>query len=174
MKMTDNSRHDFVDLIVKQLVKELPDSGAEAIEPIARFSRLSTFLRKPVMEAVGGQNDLSEAEFNVLAALRRSGPPYHLAPSLVSRSMLFTSGGLTPVLDRLENRGLIERKPDVDDRRKLKVGLTKAGLELHTRALKSYVEISKKLTGVLTKDQLVQLNDLLRILMLTFEDPAVE
>lgn len=173
MKASKKSHRDFVDSIIEQLVEELPEAGAEAIEAIARFSRLSTFLRKPVVDSVA-RHDLSQAEYNVLAALRRSGPPYHLAPSKVSRSMLFTSGGLTPVLDRLESRGLIERKPDEADRRKLKVGLTQAGLLLHARALDSHVEISKKLTRVLSPDQLEQLNELLRIMMLTFEDPGVE
>lgn len=167
------SRTDFVDLIVERLVAELPTVGAEAIAPIARFGRLSTFLAKPVYAAVALYG-LSEAEYNVLAALRRSGAPYYLAPSEVSRSLLFTSGGLTPVLDRLESRGLVKREPDESDRRKLKVRLTPEGLAVHSQALESHVEVSKQLTAVLTPEQTEQLNDLLRILLLTFEDPPGE
>ncbi|MEZ5189518.1 MAG: MarR family transcriptional regulator [Schumannella sp.] len=36
-------------------------------------------------------------------------------------------GGLTPVLDRLEGRGLVQREPDGEDRRRLKVRLTPEG-----------------------------------------------
>ncbi len=167
------SRRDLVDLIVERLQAELPAAGAEAIAPIARFGRLTAVLRKAVIEAMA-PHELSEAEYNVLAALRRSGSPYHLSPSEVSRSLLFTSGGLTPVLDRLESRGLVKREPDGEDRRKLKVRLTRAGLDLHAQALESHVEIAKQLTAVLTPQQAAQLNDLLRILLLTFEDSPTE
>lgn len=164
------SQPDFVDLIVEQLDAELPTAGAEAIAPIARFGRLNSRLHKPVTDWIG-QHGLREAEYNVLAALRRSGAPYRLAPSDMSRAMLFTSGGLTPVLDRLEQRGLIEREPDTADRRKLKVRLTPAGMALHAKAFDSYVEIATKLTSVLSTEQREQLNDLLRILLRSLEDP---
>jgi len=167
------SRGDLVDLIVARLQSELPEAGAEAIAPIARFSRLTACLRKPVFDAMA-PHELSEAEYNVLAALRRSGAPYYLAPSEVSRSLLFTSGGLTPVLDRLERRGLVRREPDEADRRKLKVRLTPEGMALHAKALDSHVEVSKKLMAALSPDQLEQLNDLLRVLLLSFDEPAAE
>ncbi|MEO7349443.1 MAG: MarR family transcriptional regulator [Terrimesophilobacter sp.] len=164
---------DFVDLIVAQLVAELPEAGAEAIAPIARFGRLDSRLRKSVITRIG-LHGLREAEYNVLAALRRSGAPYQLAPSDVSRSMLFTSGGLTPVLDRLEQRGLVKRQPDAEDRRKLRIQLTPAGMALHAEALDSYVEIATKVTSVLTRDQKEQLNGLLRILLLSLDDLGAE
>lgn len=166
-------RRDLIDTIVERLQSELPDAGAEAIAPIARFSRLTTLLRKPVFEAMV-PHGLSEAEYNVLAALRRSGAPYYLAPSEVSRSLLFTSGGLTPVLDRLERRGLVRREPDEADRRKLKVRLTPEGMALHAKALESHVEVSKQLMAALSPAQLAQLNDLLRVLVLSFDEPDDE
>ena len=173
MNTNTGSRRDLVDAIVERLQAEFPAAGAEAIAPIARFGRLNTSLRKPVFEAMV-HHELSEAEYNVLAALRRSGAPYYLAPSEVSRSLLFTSGGLTPVLDRLERRGLVRREPDEADRRKLKVRLTPAGMALHAQALESHVAISKKLTAVLSPSQMQQLNDLLRILLLSVDEPDTE
>jgi len=167
------SQPDFVDLIVEQLVAELPQAGAEAVAPIARFGRLNGLLRKAVVDCIG-EHELRESEYNVLAALRRSGAPYQLAPSDVSRGMLFTSGGLTPVLDRLENRGLIKREPDAVDRRKLKVQLTPAGMALHEEAFDSYVGIATELTDVLSPKQKEQLNDLLRVLLRSLEGPGVK
>jgi DNA-binding transcriptional ArsR family regulator len=49
--------------------------------------------------------------FDVLAALRRSGTPYELNPTELSRAMLLSSGGMTKRLDRLEAAGLVERRP---------------------------------------------------------------
>lgn len=164
-----DTRKDFVDSIVEQLDAELPDLGAEAIAPIARFSRLSVFLRRHVVDVLDG-HELSESEYNVLAALRRSGPPYALAPSVVSRSLLFTSGGLTPVLDRLAERGLLVREPDATDRRKLRIRLTPAGLELHTVALRSHIRVSRELLASLQPDERRLLSDLLRTLLVDFEE----
>ncbi len=164
-----DTRMDFVDSIVEQLDRELPGIGAEAIAPIARFSRLGIFLRRHVVEVLD-QHELSESEYNVLAALRRSGPPYALAPSVVSRSLLFTSGGLTPVLDRLADRGLLVREPDETDRRKLRIRLTPQGLDLHTAALRSHIRVSRELLAPLQPEERELLSGLLRALLVTFED----
>ena len=170
---TDNvsmdMRKDFVDSIVEQLDTELPGMGAEAIAPIARFSRLSVFLRRHVVDVLS-EHELSESEYNVLAALRRSGAPYALGPSVVSRSLLFTSGGLTPVLDRLTERGLIVREPDETDRRKIRIRLTPAGIELHAAALRSHIRVSRELLAPLLPDERRLLSALLRTLLVNFEE----
>ena len=49
---------------------------------------------------------------DVLATLRRTGPPYRLRPTEFSATLMLTSSGTTKRLDRLEQAGLIERTPD--------------------------------------------------------------
>ncbi|MFN8169032.1 MAG: MarR family transcriptional regulator [Candidatus Nanopelagicales bacterium] len=44
------------------------------------------------------------------------------------------SGTLTPLLKRLEESGLVERRRDPDDERRVNVGLTRAGRALQRRA----------------------------------------
>ncbi|MEH0830162.1 hypothetical protein [Micromonospora sp. CPCC 205714] len=46
-----------------------------------------------------------------MAALRRSGSPYTLAPKALAASLMLTSGGMTGRLDRLERAGLVRRPP---------------------------------------------------------------
>ncbi len=107
---------------------------------------------------------LSMVEFDVLASLRRSPPPYALTPSDLQRAMLITSGGLTKVLQQLEMRGFVSRSTDDADRRVKPVALTDQAMpvlekvmsESHTvvggwiRQSLSGAEI-KQLTLLLTK-----------------------
>ena len=73
-------------------------------------------------------------EFDVLAALRRQGAPYELAAGELARHVMLTCSGLTHRLDRLAERGLIERQSCPEDRRRVLVRLTSAGQELTDRA----------------------------------------
>jgi DNA-binding MarR family transcriptional regulator len=66
-------------------------------------------------------------EFDVLAALRRAGAPYELSPGRLVDRTLVTSGTMTNRVDRLAARGLVQRRPDPDDRRGVLVALTEDG-----------------------------------------------
>jgi DNA-binding MarR family transcriptional regulator len=66
----------------------------------------------PVVDAVFARHGLSEADFDVLTILRRSGPPYELIPSQLSAALLMSRTGMTSRLDRLEGHGLVERSLD--------------------------------------------------------------
>ncbi|HZY98256.1 MAG TPA: MarR family transcriptional regulator [Candidatus Baltobacteraceae bacterium] len=59
-------------------------------------------------------------------ALRRSGPPFQLSPTELYHEMMLTSGMMNRV-DRLEEAGLVTRRPDPDDRRGTLVRLTAKG-----------------------------------------------
>lgn len=72
------------------------------------------------------RNDLTPGEFAVMEAL------YHKGPMLlgeVQRKILISSGGITYLVDRLEEKGLVERRPCAEDRRALWAALTPAGEE---------------------------------------------
>jgi DNA-binding MarR family transcriptional regulator len=74
--------------------------------------------------------NLKTWEFEVLAALRSQGEPYQLVPSVLAKMSLLTTGAMTNRIDRLEARELVERKPDLADRRALYVLLTRKGIDL--------------------------------------------
>lgn len=72
-----------------------------------------------------GRHGLNLPEFGALEAL------YHAGPMLVGdlqRRILMSSGGMTPLLDRLARRGLVERRACPNDRRATYVGLTPDGV----------------------------------------------
>lgn len=73
------------------------------------------------------RHGLTPAEFAVLEVLHHKGP---LLLGEVQRKILVTSGGVTYLVDRLEARGLVERRRCEHDRRATYAALTAPGEEL--------------------------------------------
>jgi DNA-binding MarR family transcriptional regulator len=78
---------------------------------------------------------LTYAEFDVLAALARTEPPYRMKPSELSKGLLLTSGGTSNVLQRLTAAGYVEREANAGDARSRWVQLTAEGREVAAKAL---------------------------------------
>ena len=83
--------------------------------------------------------DLLNSETDVLASLYTHGKV--LSPTQLYDLTIFSSGGMTKILKRLQERELICRKEDVNDKRCMLVCLTQSGEEL---IIKSLNEISKE------------------------------
>lgn len=71
------------------------------------------------------------SDFAVLEALLHKGP---LPVNEIGKKVLLTSGSITVAVDRLEKKGLVERRAHGSDRRARIVHLTKEGRKLITRA----------------------------------------
>lgn len=76
------------------------------------------------------RHGLTLAEFAVLEALYHKGP---LLLGEVQKKVLVSSGGVTYLVDRLEERGLVRRKLCTEDRRARYAELTPEGVELMER-----------------------------------------
>lgn len=83
--------------------------------------------------------DMLHSEVDVLASLYTHNKV--LTPTQLYDLTIFSSGGMTKLLKRLEVRGLISRKPDVNDKRCMLVLLTDNGEKLTQKVLS---EISKE------------------------------
>lgn len=79
--------------------------------------------------------ELTEAEFDVVIALRRSGAPYRMKPKDLVRSLMLSSGGTTNVTHRLVARGLVERQNDPADARSTFLHLTEQGVRVAEHAV---------------------------------------
>jgi DNA-binding MarR family transcriptional regulator len=162
---------DHVDRIVAEWAEELPNLNTDAVALIGRLMRASHLLKLEVDRSLG-TFDLTINEFNTLNALRRAGPPHRLSPKDVGVSLLFSSGGLTKLLERLESRGLVAREPDPNDGRGVLVSLTPAGKELQEEAMAAHQVNEEELLGPLTRPQRDSLNEILRDLLVAFEASA--
>ena len=87
---------------------------------------VQTYAEKSITELA-----LCGSDFGVLEALLHKGP---LPVNEIGKKILLTSGSITVAVDRLEKRGLVERRAHGTDRRARIVHLTKEGRKLITRA----------------------------------------
>jgi DNA-binding MarR family transcriptional regulator len=156
---------DGVDLILEQWRRERPELDPSAIGVIGRISRLARELEQR-LEPVYRDHGLEPGWHDVLATLRRTGPPYQLRPSEFAGQLMLTSSGTTKRLDRLEQAGLITRAPDPDDRRGTLITLTAAGHALIDAVTEAHLDNERGLLSALTADEQNRLADLLRKLML--------
>src|ERR1700736_285251 len=105
--------------------------------------------------------DLTLAQFSVLAQL--------LAVPDISQQMLadwlfVTKGNMVGLLNRLEDRGLVERRPDPQDGRTHMVCLTEQGAALAARVVPEHEELVAACMGVITPEDQHTLHQLLHTL----------
>nr|WP_221472436.1 MarR family transcriptional regulator [Amycolatopsis umgeniensis] len=122
-----------------------------AIGIAGRLGR-AVLLTTPMVEAVFAKHGLKQGEFDVLAALRRSGKPYTLIPSELSATLMMSRAGMTSRIDRLESAGLVERALDPEDRRSFRVTLTERGFEVVDAAMTEHTANVAKLLSPLGDD----------------------
>ena len=161
---------DEVDELVEAWARERPDLDLAPVEVFSRISRLGRHLDLARRDAFTAAK-VESWEFDVLAALRRAGAPYELSPGRLLKETLVTSGTMTNRVDRLVDRGLVERLPDPRDRRGVIVRLTPAGVRQVDDAFASLLDREHELLGDLAAADRSRLADLLRSLVLPFEPP---
>jgi DNA-binding MarR family transcriptional regulator len=138
---------------------------------VGRIQRAAAALR-PRLDDTHGLSGLAGESFDVLASLRRSGRPYQLSPTQLYREMMLTSGAMTNRIDRLEEAGLVLRRPDPQDRRGTLVRLTAKGKALIDAASIQHVANEERLLAALSAREQLQLGELLRKLLLSLGDAA--
>lgn len=160
---------DHVEHIIEQWERERPDVDVSPMAVIARISRVSRLLEREVTE-VYARAGLNQAQFGVLAALRRAGHPFCLSPTSLYNSLLISSGAMTNRLERLQAAGLVERIADPDDGRSMLVALTPKGKRLIDRVVVRHYENERRLLGALSPKERELLSTVLRKLLLSFDD----
>ena len=162
--MTGQPTRDEVDTIVEAWHRERPDLDVAPMEVLSRISRLARHLDRIRANAFSAHG-LESWEFDVLAALRRSGPPYRLSPGQLLRETLVTSGTMTNRVDRLAARGLVARQDHPDDRRGVLVQLTQAGKDAVDTAMAELLTAERGILAALDVTDHDQLTRSLRLLL---------
>lgn len=158
------AQHDFVAGVVEQWQRERPDLDSWPSGIAGRILRLSTHIRRTGENLVAPLG-LSWETFEMIAALRRQGPPFAMNPTAIYKSVLLTSGAMTARLDRAEEAGLITRSSDPNDRRGTIVSLTKKGKKLADEAIALYFKNLGEIWGPLGERDLAQVTQLLAALL---------
>lgn len=165
------SVRDETDSLLEAWLRERPDMDVAPLSVLSRVTRLARHLDRERRAAFAGHG-LEAYEFDVLSALRRSGAPYELTPGQLVRQTLVGSGTTTNRLDRLESRGLIDRRPDPEDGRVRRVRLTDRGRDHVDAAVADLLDRERRLLGGLSEPDRNTLAGLLRSVLVNFESPA--
>lgn len=159
---------DHVGLRREQWARELPDLDTVGMAVLGR-ARWITLKVRPAIEAIFDRHGLDTGEFDVVATLLRSGPPYRLRPTELYRSLMISSGGLTNRLARLEKAGLVRRAESGTDARSLPVELTGKGRATAEAAIRADMECEAALLAGLSGEEQEALGRLLSKLALNLD-----
>ena len=101
---------DRIERARAQWADEEPGLDTSPMEVIGRILR-AAHLADAQIRRVLRQEGLDRSGFDVLATLRRTGPPYQLTPTALYQELVLTSGAMTHRVDALARAGLVERVP---------------------------------------------------------------
>ena len=100
---------------------------------------LEAYAEKSILEL-----EMCGSDFAVLEALLHKGP---LPVNEIGKKVLLTSGSITVAVDRLETKGLVQRRAHGTDRRARIVHLTKDGRKVITRAYADHAADMERLSS---------------------------
>ncbi len=164
------AERDTVDQIIDQWQTERPDADISPLAVIGRVSRLSRLIDKVLADNFA-RHDIEAWMYDVLATLRRSGEPYELAAGDLVRQTMVTTGAMTNRIDRLEQRGLVERVA-ATDRRKVIVRLTAADKALVDEVIEGHLATEQEILDQLSERERAELARHLKTVLLQLGDIA--
>lgn len=163
---------DTVDVIVGQWAEVRPDIDSTPIHIVGRISRLSRLIERRLGENFA-KHGLEQWMYDVLATLRRNGAPFELTAGELVRQTMVTTGAITNRVDRLVERGLVDREAGAD-RRTVIVRLTPAGLRLVDEVVVTHMRTEREALASLTPRQQDQLAALLRHALVDLGDGVAQ
>ena len=109
--------------------------------------------------------EVSPTEYDVLYTLTRHehehGSGEGLSMAGINREVLLTQGGISRLVSRLLERGLLQRREDPRDRRAARVLLTERGRAVQRAVGRRHARaVSTAMTGALSREQLRQLREI--------------
>jgi DNA-binding MarR family transcriptional regulator len=162
------TEQDHVDRFLETLRERLPDLDLDVEGIVDRINGLNRRFKR-MLDLTLADQGLTVEEWTVMNKLHQAGPSFSLSPGQLARRLELTSGAMTARLDRLEEAGLVRRRPDPEDRRGLKIELTEAGMRKYQEAIGAQAEKEAFVAAALSDQEKDELNALLRRLMLQFE-----
>ncbi len=159
------NEEDPVDRIIAAWRNERPDLDTTPSAVVIRIALLAHAFQI-ALKRFFEENGLSKADFEVLAALRRCGPPYALPQHDIMHVSRRSSGTVSFRIDRLEADGFVRRTPDEGDARSVIVHLSDKGKRLVDRLTPDHLANEARLLSPLTVHEQRELVELLRKLVL--------
>mgnify|MGYP003628035230 CR=1 FL=1 len=160
---------DTTDAMLDQWKLERPELDTSGMAVVLRVLQASGAFSERLKRLLEPSN-LTPWEFDVLSALRRVGKPWGVPSKDLCESAMLTSGAMSNRIDRLEERGLVKRRPNPLDRRSTMVHLTRKGLARVDRVIGLRMEDAVESVQSLRSKDRAELARLLRLVVLGLED----
>jgi DNA-binding MarR family transcriptional regulator len=149
--------------------KDDPAFDPEVEGALVRMNDIMTWGRRADAVAFAGNDDFTIEDYKTLHALMVQPHPVEATPAHLADHAHVTRAAMTSRLDRLAGAGLVTREVDATDRRRVLIRATAAGREAWNKHIFEGIERDKQMLGALSRDELVQLNTLLRKVMMSLE-----
>ena len=144
-----------LDLFGFGVIGRLVWSGRLAEEILERTAKVSGLRRR--------------GDFEVLSLLRRVEPTL-LTPIEVAQQLRTSQSGMTGKLDRLEEQGYIQRAPDPEDRRAIRLGMTETGRALIDEAFDTTLRVYESMVGGFAPNEVKSLDALLEKILIRLDE----
>ncbi len=113
--------------------------------------------------------DVSPGEWNVVTLLAKAGDQA-VTPTQLAEATNVAASSMTHRLDRMEERDLVTRSPDPDNRTRVLVSLTTRGWELFTAAVREANVVESDVLAGLSAPQRTELAELLEEIISGLDD----
>ena len=157
--------NDFTEAWAREYPDASDTSGLLLITLLARLSVLIETFEQETLEPF----ELMNSDYAVLAALRRAGAPYELAPNQLYSALERSSGGMAKMLKRLESLGFVKRANDPEDKRSKLVRLTASGKRVEEKAFQAFLSSTHELLQSASRRDLNTIDDAMRSLLAIIE-----
>ncbi|GAA1155670.1 MarR family winged helix-turn-helix transcriptional regulator [Nocardioides aquiterrae] len=142
------------------------EDDVEAI--VVRIGRLAKHFRTVKQDALI-ETGLQDFEYDTLHLLMIRDTPGQASPSALAADLEISNAGMTGRLDALEKNGWIQRRASADDRRRVDVEVTRAGVAIWRRAMQLRGAGEDEVVHVLSAEERATLAALLKKMTLSVE-----
>lgn len=167
-KQGDTALTDRVECQLELHQAQFPELDYSAKAITARIIRLGILyvdgLRRATAPFGIGPN-----EYVILSVLRSMGKPYTLPPRAINNALILTSGGMTNILNGLEKKGLIARRPDPSDSRGVLVRATPKAIAIVEAAIAAHVREEHRMIASLNQEERERAVALLKKLLVALD-----
>ncbi|WP_232667465.1 MarR family winged helix-turn-helix transcriptional regulator [Pseudonocardia sp. TRM90224] len=141
----------------------MPLDSIGVVARVLRIAKLVWDVRRRTLAAL----DMDSATVDLIATLRRNGPPYCMTPSALVDDILVSGPAITQRVARAEALGLVSVERTPSGRRTVHVTLTSEGHRTIERNIEELIEQERALLVGLTDAERAELETLLRKLLIT-------
>lgn len=162
---TDLKMKNF-DTFIDLMQKNWPSVNETLILLFPRLGKIANHVDGYIAQSMTKEGLLA-SDFHLMTAIRRtkSVPPFEIKPSELCNYMLFSWGGLTKSMNRLEKNGIITRVACDQDKRIRMIRLTQTGTELIENIAFKLQQFHKELLTGFNQQEIALLDKLLKKLL---------